>query len=225
MVLYRELGDIILRHDGTPNPQAPSPRLSHEHRLAYAYAVAHDDNTFVNALSAHTYVRPVLLDLGAGRAGVGVAALDGGVFEGLPDDYIHFSELGIQKTLHQCASLFIVDSWETPADGVLATRRFELRIADVPSFHDGYFTRRSFPEGYLLNSLLTASDRADLTTLLVCGVGTDNLVIHAELKRLEFLRMVDDLIYVIHVVTALNADTATLEAMQKMNFRFAFGFV
>ena len=33
------------------------------------------------------------------------------------------------------------------------------------------------PEGYLLNSLLTASDREDLLTLLVHGFDTDGLVI------------------------------------------------
>ena len=219
MVRYDELGDIILQADGSAKPSAPPPRLTREHRLAYDFMEKHGDGSYVTALGAHTYARPALLELVSGPQAIGIACADGGALEGLVDDAMHLKNLGMEKMLHQFASLFIVDSWANPQEGVLAVRRFELRIAAVPSYNDGLIFRRSFPDGYLLNSHLTASDREDLTTLFVCGIGSDNLVIHNEEQRLEFLRMVDDFVYVMSVIAALNINTVTWVAMQKSNYR------
>ena len=99
-------------------------------------------------------------------------------------------------------------------------RLFELRIAESPSFYDGIFSRRSFPEGYLLNSLLTASDREDLLTLLVQGIGTDSLVIPDNDRRMEVQSVIADLIEVCALATSCSLDNVTHLRMQKSNYRF-----
>ena len=99
-------------------------------------------------------------------------------------------------------------------------RLFELRIAESPSFYDGIFSRRSFPEGYLLNSLLTASDREDLLTLLVQAIGTDSLVIPDNDRRMEVQSVIADLVEVCALATSCSLDNVTHLRMQKSDYRF-----
>lgn len=56
--------------------------------------------------------------------------------------------------------------------------------------------------------------------LLLMGVGTDKLVMPVQNARLAYQSMVEDLVFISCIATALNAKTATLENMQKVNFRY-----
>lgn len=221
LVRYRELGTLLLRADGSAEPTAPPPRLSRFHRLAYAVGDA-GSNDFIEVLDATPNVRPALLNLGEGAAGIGAAGLPRGVFTAVADDFTHVASLGIVKMTEVTATKLIVDLWPTRPEGVLAVRLLELRVAEMESFSDGIVSRRGFPEGFLLETLLTAGERMDLLRLFVPGIGTDLLVIPDNSVRIEFLQMIDDLIYVCSMVTALRMSELTLVAMQKANFRYGW---
>jgi hypothetical protein len=225
MVRYDQLGDIILLEDGSTAATAPCPRETSFHRDSYAVQEAGGSDDYLLAINARPHVRPALLDLGAGEEGVGTAGVDRGVLAGLADDWVHVGPLGVVKMVQQCTTLFIVDQWPGAGDGVLAVRRFELRIADVESFSDGIVSRRGYPHGFLRDSasLLAAAERSDLLHLFVPGIGTDSLVIPELETRIEFLKMMDDLAYVCHVVSGLSCNTVTLEKMQKANHRCVNG--
>ena len=219
MVRYDELGNMLLLADGTADPAAPAPRFSTSHRLAYDMKESHGIDSFLEAIDASPYVRPALLDLGSGSRGVGVAGVERGFLAGVADDFTHFGPLGIIKMLQQIATLFIIDSWPVAAAGVKAVRLFEMRIAENPSFSDGVVSRCSFVGGFLLDKLLSAGQRSDLLQLFVSGIGTDNLVIPVFETRIAFLELVEDLVYVVNVVTRLSITTATKDNMNRVNFR------
>ncbi len=219
MVRFHELNHIILMPDGTKRADAPPVRTAHMHRLAYEYQSQYGDSSYVNAIGAHSYVRPSLLDLGSGSSGVGVASSpEEGFMDGVVLDSMHVGPLGILKRFQECTALCIADN-QKRGFGTLAVRLFELRMAQCPSFNDGIRTRRAFIDGYLLNSHLTASDREDLMTLLVAGVGTDNLVFRIEATRIAYLKMLDDITFVYHVAMDLKSTIATLDEMDQANFR------
>ena len=67
------------------------------HRNAYKFLDARNSATFVEAISAHDYVRPSLLRLGEGDAGIGDASLPEGALGGITDDYMRFRPLGIEN--------------------------------------------------------------------------------------------------------------------------------
>ena len=221
MVRYHELGALIIRPDGTAEPAAPRLRYARDLRLAYRMKEEAGSDTLLHALDACDYARPALLDLGAGRSGVGVAGVPRGFLAGMADDWTHFGPLGIIKATEQFATLFITDSWPDAGDGVQAVRRFELRIAHFESFSDGVVNRCSFLGGFLRDSdsLLTAGERDDLLRYYVFGIGTDNLVIPSPVTRIEFQQMIADIVYVASVVKSLSINTVTLENMQRVNYR------
>lgn len=223
MVRYHELGQILLEADGSAAPTAPRPRETRFHHVSYAVREAGGSAAFLEAIDASPHVRPALLNLGAGLQAIGAAGLDRGVLAGITDDWVHFAELGIVKMAEQCTTLLIVDTWATPAEGVLAVRRFELRISDMESFTDGIVNRRGFPAGFLREALLTAGERIDLSHLFVAGVGTDGLVIPDSDTRIAFLKMMDDLIFICCMVAGISMVADTLEDVQKANFRFVPG--
>ena len=227
MVRYHELGNLIIQSDGTADPSAPRARQSYFHRSAYEFQARHRSDRFLTLIDASPHVRPALLNLGSDDFGVGAACLECGFLAGVPSDYMHTGRLGIQKMVVQCLIRFIIDAWHSPAAGALAVRRLELRIAHQESFRDGVVERKSFASGFLRDSgsgaggpgLMTAGEYIDLLHLLVAGIGTDGLVIPNADTRHSIQEMIEDLIYVDHVVTGLSVDTATLESMQKSNFR------
>jgi hypothetical protein len=222
LVRYHELGDIILQPDGSRRPDAPKARTTRMLRFAHAFLNQYRSGTFLEALCAHDYVRPSILNLGEGSLGIGVASTPEGVIGGIATDFMHLSSLGIEKMVLRCTPLLIIDSWggESHANGIAAVRRFELRIADAPSFNDGVRSRSSFPEGFLLNSLLSAENIDDLIPLLVAGVGTDLLVFHLEDIKQDYFAMMDDFVYVLHVARELVIQLPTLEKMERLNFRY-----
>ena len=220
MVRFHELGNIILMPDGTKRVDAPPVRTTNMHLIAYEHQAQHGSPAFVDAIGAHAYVRPALLKLGSGSAGVGAASGPEGFMSAIVLDSLHQGPLGIQKRLQDCTALAIVDNHLTKGAGAQAVRLFELRMAQVPSFNDGIRNRRAFHEGYLDNSHLTASDREDLMTLLIAGIGTDNLVFRVESTRVAYIKMIDDITYVYHVAMDLKSTIASLEEMEKANFRY-----
>ena len=221
MVRYDELGTIIIRPDGTAQPTAPPLRFASDHRLAYTLLDTRGSDALLNALDACSYARPALLNLGSGPSGIGAAGLHRGFLVGMADDWTHFGPLGIIKMCQQLATLFIIDCWPTAAAGVLAVRRFELRIAENESFSDGVVDRCSFLEGFLreAGTLLTAEERDDLLQLFVCGVGTDDQVIPDAVTRNDFRSMIEDLVYISSTVKGLSINTVKFEKMQKTNHR------
>jgi hypothetical protein len=222
MVMYHQLGDFILNPEGEAAPGAPLARQSRWLRVAYDFQREHGSAAaapFLEAIGALPYVEPALLRLGDGDSGVGVAGTSRGFLDGMHDDYMHFGPLGIIKMLQTLTSLYIIDCWGTKAQGQAAVRLFELRLGDVPSFSDGIAKRRGFLNGYLAETL-TASDREDLLTVFVCGIGDDLRVIPNAAIKLEYLRMLDDLVFVIFTALSLSVSNVTFANMQKANYRF-----
>ena len=189
--------------------------------IVYELLDTHDSTTLLDALDACSYARPALLNLGSGPSGIGAAGLRRGFLVGVADDWTHFGPLGIVKMCEQLATLFIIDCWPTAAAGVLAVRRFELRIAENESFSDGVVDRGSFLEGFLRESgtLLTAEERDDLLHLFVSGIGTDDQVIPDATTRNDFRSMIEDLVYISCTVKGLSINTVKLKMMQKTNHR------
>ena len=117
----------------------------------------------------------------------------------------------------RCTPLLIADSWgDDKQGGVMAVRRFELRIADAPSFNDGVHSFGSFQDGFL-GEFISAEKYDDLVPLLISGVGTDNLVKHNADTKEAYFKMVDDFTFVVHVVRELIASSASIELINSIS--------
>ena len=227
MVRYHELGEIISNPDGSPAPHAPAPRFSHYHRIAYDHQRLSGSDEVLHAIAAKPHVRPALLNLGSGAtSGIGVAGLPRGFLTGVTDDWVHMGPLGIISLCQQLTNMLIIDSWPTRAQGSLAVRLFELRIAGADPFSDGIISRCGFPEGWLRDStsMLAAWERMDLLHLFVHGVGTDRLVIPIPELRVAHQKMIADLVYISSVATKLKMKEMTRTQARAVMHRYVEGY-
>jgi hypothetical protein len=65
-------------------------------------------------------------------------------------------------------------------------------------------------------SLLIAGEREGLTYDFASGFGTYNLVIPDPVVRVDIQLLVEDLVYILNVVSSVSVDTVTLQRMQEL---------